>query len=80
MTKLPELRTAKVIKALNRLGFHESRHKGGHAVYQHEDGRWTTVPLHPTKSVDPDLLADILKQTKITPEEFLSAIRRRRQA
>jgi len=78
MTKLPELKTAKVIKALNRLGFHELRHKGGHAVYQHEDGRWTTVPIHPTKSVDPALLADILKQIKVTPEEFLNVIRRRR--
>ena len=76
MTKLPELKTAKVIKALNRLGFQEARHKGAHAVYKHEDGRWTTVPIHPSKSVDPDLLTDILKQIKITPEEFLDAIRR----
>jgi len=79
MTKLPELKAAKVIKALNRLGFHESRHKGGHAIYRHEDGRWTTVPIHPAKSVDPDLLADILKQIRVTPEEFLGAVRKRKQ-
>ncbi|MEA3442127.1 MAG: type II toxin-antitoxin system HicA family toxin [Chloroflexota bacterium] len=78
MTKLPELKTAKVIKALNKLGFHELRHKGGHAVCRHEDGRWTTVPIHPTKSVDPDLLGDILKQIKVTPGEFLNAIGRHR--
>jgi len=52
MTKLPELKTANVIKALNRLGFYELRHKGGHAIYRHEDGRWTSVPIHPVKGVD----------------------------
>lgn len=76
MTKLPELKTAKVIKALNKLGFYELRHKGGHAVYRHDDGRWMTVPIHPTKSLDPELLADILKQVRVTPEEFLNVIRR----
>ena len=77
MTRLPELKTAKVIRALNRLGFHELRHRGGHAIYRHEDGRWMTVPIHPAKGIDPDLLADILKQIKVTPEEFLNAIRKR---
>jgi predicted RNA binding protein YcfA (HicA-like mRNA interferase family) len=76
MTKLPEFKTTKVIKALDLLGFQEVRHKGGYAIYRHADGRWTTVPIHPSKSIDPDLLADILKQIKVTPEEFLYAIRR----
>ena len=80
MSRLPELKVTKVIKALNRLGFWEVRQRGGHAICRHEDGRWTTVPVHPTKPVDPDLLRDILKQIKISPEDFLRALKRRGQA
>ena len=78
MTKLPELKAAKITKTLERLGFGEIRQKGGHAIYRHEDGRWTTIPIHPAKSIDPDLLKEILRQIKVTPEEFLAATKRRK--
>lgn len=77
MTKLPELKAAKVIKCLEMLGFEKARHKGGHAIFRHPDGRWTTIPIHPAKSIDPDLLRDILKQTNIGREEFMATFRKR---
>ena len=79
MTKLPELKPAKITRALERLGFGKVRQSGSHAIYRHGDGRWTTIPVHPGKSIDPDLLSDILKQIKITEEEFLTALRKRRR-
>jgi predicted RNA binding protein YcfA (HicA-like mRNA interferase family) len=78
VTKLPELKSPKITRALERLGFEKVRQSGSHAIYKHGDGRWTIIPVHPGKSIDPDLLSDILKQIKITKEEFLTAIRKRR--
>ena len=79
MTKLPELKPAKITRALRRLGFEKVRQSGGHAIYKHSDGRWTTVPIHPRKSVDPDLLGDILKQIKVTKEEFLAVLGKKKR-
>ena len=76
MIKLPELNPARVTKILEKLGFEKIRQSGSHAIYRHSDGRWTTVPIHPTKSVDPNLLGDILKQIKVTKEEFLAVLKK----
>jgi predicted RNA binding protein YcfA (HicA-like mRNA interferase family) len=47
VTKLPELKLAKITRALERLGFEKVRQSGSHAIYKHGDGRWTTIPVHP---------------------------------
>lgn len=47
MSKLPELKPVKLTRALERLGFEKVRQSGGHAIYKHGDGRWTTVPIQP---------------------------------
>jgi len=79
VSKLPELKPVKLTRALERLGFEKVRQSGGHAIYKHSDGRWTTVPIHPGKGIDPDLLGDILKQIKVTKEEFLAALGREKK-
>ena len=40
--------------------------------------KWTTIPIHPGKSIDPDLLGDISRQIKVTREEFLAALKKKR--
>jgi predicted RNA binding protein YcfA (HicA-like mRNA interferase family) len=74
MTKLPSLKAKDVIKGLNKLGFIKVRQKGGHAIFHHSDCRRSPLPLHPTKDISPYLLSDILKQLRITEDEFLKAI------
>lgn len=64
--------TRKVIAALKRAGFKVEQGKR-HTIVFHPDGRYSTVPQHPR--VKPNLLRTILKQLKITEDEFVKHYR-----
>jgi predicted RNA binding protein YcfA (HicA-like mRNA interferase family) len=74
MTKIPPLKANEVIKGLLTLGFERVRQKGSHALFHHMDCRRAPIPIHPSKTISPYLLSDILKQLKISEEEFLQAL------
>jgi len=76
MTRLPPLKAREVAKGLVALGFEKVRQKGSHAIYHHPDCRRAPLPVHPSKTVSPYLVSDILKQLKISEDEFLGAIGR----
>jgi predicted RNA binding protein YcfA (HicA-like mRNA interferase family) len=70
---LPKLTPAKpdeVKRVLERLGFNSVRQSGSHAVYHHADGRWTTVPIHKGRDLGKGILRKILKDAKISVDEF----------
>lgn len=70
---MPKLRPAKpeeVQRILEKLGFQRIRQSGSHVVYRHPDGRWTTVPIHPSKDIAKGTLRKIIKDLEITAEEF----------
>jgi predicted RNA binding protein YcfA (HicA-like mRNA interferase family) len=70
---LPKLRPSKpekVKQVLEKCGFVCLRQSGSHAIYHHQDGRWTTVPMHKGKELGKGILRKILKDAKITPQEF----------
>ena len=70
---MPKLRPAKpdeVTRILERLGFTRIRQSGSHIVYYHPDGRWTTVPMHKGRDLGKGILRKILKDAKISVEEF----------
>ena len=71
MPRLVPLSSRKVIRALERLGFHFVRQRGSHASYQHPDGRIVTVPIHPTRDVARGTLREIIRESKVDVEEFL---------
>lgn len=77
MTKLPSLKVREVIQGLRVLGFEKVRQKGSHAMFHHNDCRRVAIPVHPAKVISPYLLSDILKQLKISEDEFLKAAGRR---
>ena len=77
MTEIPPLKAREVTKGLLTLGFEKVRQKGGHAIFHHSDCRRTPIPIHPTKTISPYLLSDILKQLEINEDEFLQAIGKR---
>lgn len=77
MTRLPPLKTREVIKGLQAPGFEKIRQKGSHAIFHHEDCRRAPVPIHPSKTISPYLLSDILKHLEIEDNEFLGAVGRR---
>ena len=77
MTKLPPLKARKLAKGLQAMGFEKVRQKGGHAIFHRQDCRRAPIPIHPTKTISPYLISDILKQLEVDEDEFLQAIGRR---
>ena len=77
MTKLPPLKAREVIKGLQKMGFEKVGQKGSHALFHHQDCRRAPIPIHPTKTISPYFLSDILKRLEIDEHQFLQAIGRR---
>ena len=77
MTKLPPLKAREVVKGLLAMGFKKVRQKGSHAIFHHQDCRRAPIPIHPSKTISPYFLSDILKQLEIDEDKFLQAIGRR---
>jgi predicted RNA binding protein YcfA (HicA-like mRNA interferase family) len=68
--KLKPLPARKVIKILALMGFEIARKHGSHLVLKHPDGRITVVPVHGGEKIGPGLLQKIIKDAKLTKEEF----------
>jgi len=75
MSRVPVLKPREVIRALERLGFVEVRQRGAHRQFRHPDGRGTTVPFHSGQDIAPPLLRQIIKDIRVTLEEFLNNVR-----
>ncbi len=70
MSGLSPVKAKELIKILKRIGFVERRQKGSHLFLSHPDGRTTVVPIHPSKSIGIGLLRSILRDVKLSPEDF----------
>ncbi len=70
--KLPVLKAREAIEVLEKAGFRFIRQKGSHAVYVHPDGRVTEVPMHRGEDIGRGLLRKIIRDMKISREEFLN--------
>jgi predicted RNA binding protein YcfA (HicA-like mRNA interferase family) len=75
MSNLPALKSREFIRGLERLGFSFIRQRGSHAMYHHEDCRRAPIPVHPSKTLSPYFISDVLKQLKIAEDDFLVALR-----
>ena len=73
--RLPVLKPRELERILLKLGFTKVRQKGSHAIYKHPDGRLTVIPFH-TKDIPRPLLAKILKDINITPDELLDILKK----
>jgi predicted RNA binding protein YcfA (HicA-like mRNA interferase family) len=72
MPKLPILSGAELVKALERLGFEQTRQRGSH-VMMRRGSVGTVVPLH--REVKLGTLAGILRQAQVGHDEFLGAMK-----
>lgn len=70
MSKLSILKARQVIKILKKLGFVNTRIKGSHYFFKHQDGRTTVIPVHSRKTIGPGLLRSIMNDIKISQDEF----------
>jgi predicted RNA binding protein YcfA (HicA-like mRNA interferase family) len=75
MPKLPVVSPKQLIKILESLGFIESRQKGSHKFFKHQDGRVTSVPFH-SGDLGKGLFRKILNQIKISPEELRKLLKK----
>ena len=77
MEKLPRLSGKEVIKALSKAGFKSIRQRGSH-VFMAKDAIeainkiTTVVPMH--QEIDKGTLLNIIRQAKLTKEEFLNLL------
>jgi len=74
LSKLPLVDAKRLEKLLFHLGFEKVRQKGSHAFYKHPDGRTTTLPHHKGRVISRPLLREILKEIKLSPEEYKDLI------
>lgn len=76
MAKLPRLTGKELAKIIEKLGFKSIRQVGSHLVYEHPDGRKTTIPYHPGEEIGPGLLNKIIKKDlRLKREEFLKYLK-----
>lgn len=57
-------------KLLEKLGFQAIHAKGSHIRFKHFDGRRTVVPVHGNEDIGKGLLLAILRQIKVSKEEY----------
>ena len=74
MAKAPKLTGKDLIKVLGKLGFVVIRIKGSHHRLKHNDGRFTTIPVHTNEIIGPGLLSKILNDCEIKKEDFLKLL------
>jgi predicted RNA binding protein YcfA (HicA-like mRNA interferase family) len=70
MPKLKIISGRELCNILEKIGFEKIHGKGSHVRFEHPDGRRTVVPVHGNEKLGKGLLREILKQIKISREEF----------
>jgi len=68
--KLPHLTAREVVRLVESRGFEYDRQTGSHAVYRHPDGRRATIPMHSSRTIGVGLLAQILRDADIDPNDI----------
>ena len=74
MTKLIIISGKKLCKILEKIGFKKIQGKGSHVRFKHPDGRRTVVPVHGNENIGKGLLREIIKQIRLTKEEFMKLL------
>ena len=70
--KLPLVTGEEMAKIIHKLGFEMVHQKGSHTIWKHEDGRITTIPIHPGKDLGRGLIRKILNDIDISFEEYIN--------
>lgn len=62
------------MKAFANLGFVQVRQSGSHVRLRHPDGRAVTVPDHGRRDLKAGTVHGILRQARVSQQEFLEAL------
>ncbi len=77
MPKIPLISGKKAVQVFERLGFLSVRQRGSHVIMKKQTPHETfgcAIPLHRELAVG--TLRGILRQAKVSPEEFVNALRK----
>jgi len=71
MHKLPTISGREIIKKLEKIGYEVARKKGSHVRLKSSNLAYKsiTVPLH--KTIKPGLLSQIIKDARLSVDEFI---------
>lgn len=75
MPKLPRISSKQAIKALENLGFEQTRQTGSHVIMKRttaEGQIGCVVPIH--RELKVGTLSGILKQARVSPKEFIDRL------
>ncbi|MDP1688783.1 MAG: type II toxin-antitoxin system HicA family toxin [bacterium] len=72
MPKLPILSGRELIKILYKIGYHETRQRGSHIRLAAFERKSVTIPNY--KEIDRSLLVKILRDARLSAEEFLKLV------
>lgn len=75
MPKLILVSGKKFCKVLEKLGFKKIYGRGSHVRFKHPDRRRTVVPIHGNENLGRGLLGEILKQVKLSRENFIELVK-----
>ena len=70
MVKLVLISGKGLCKILEKIGFEKTQGKGSHVRFKHSDGRRTVIPIHGNENIGKGLLREILKQIRLSKEEY----------
>ena len=74
MSGLNQISGKEFCKILEKLGFEKIYGKGSHVRFKHPDGRRTVVPVHGNEKLGKGLIIEILKQIKLSKEDYEALI------
>jgi predicted RNA binding protein YcfA (HicA-like mRNA interferase family) len=74
--KLPHITGAEVVRALRRAGWYRHHQRGSHVYLKHPSypGLRVTVAVHSGETIKPRTLQTILKQARMTTDEFRAVL------
>ena len=70
MARLIPISGKEMCKLVEKLGFQRVHQVGSDVRYIHPDGRKTVVPIHGNEDLNVWLIHDIIKQIKISRDEY----------
>ncbi len=70
MARLIPISGKEMCKLVEKLGFKMVHQVGSHVRYIHFDGRKTVVPVHGNEDLNISLIHEILKQIKLSRDEY----------
>ena len=70
MPRLPRVTAREIIAVLEKKGFLLARQSGSHKIYKDAVGKRVTVPFHAQKILHPKILASIMRDAGIGPEDL----------